>query len=78
MAGEIISEWRARSSRNGGRHHSGISSLVCVAKIPLEIDEIDSALPDKIQQSPLPRMINTVTDCLIRDSLQTRELSRAE
>jgi hypothetical protein len=27
MVGDIISEWRARSSRNGGRHHSGISNL---------------------------------------------------
>jgi hypothetical protein len=24
MVGEIISEWRARSNRNGGRDHSGI------------------------------------------------------
>src|SRR6266508_1233751 len=26
MVGDIISEWRARSSRNGGRHHLGIST----------------------------------------------------
>jgi hypothetical protein len=24
MVGEIISEWRARSNRNGGRDHSGL------------------------------------------------------
>jgi hypothetical protein len=66
------------SARRHSEQHFTSDGLVCVAQIPLEIDEIDSALPDKIQQPPLPRMINTVTDCLIRDSLQTRELSRAE